>query len=49
MGNTDSTGVLDDDVVKRRAIAKMDSEMRSKMNRGVNYNSMSSSVLESAC
>jgi hypothetical protein len=40
MGNTDSTGVLNEDVVKRRAIAKMDSEMRSKMNRGVNYNSM---------
>jgi hypothetical protein len=39
MGNTDSTGIVDDDIVKRRAISKMDSEMRSKMNRGVNYNS----------
>lgn len=40
MGNTESQGVVSDDVMKRRAIAKMDSEMRSKMNRGVNYNSI---------
>jgi len=37
MGNVDSN-IIPDDSMKRRAIAKMDSEMRQKMSRGVNYN-----------